>query len=139
MREVVPGSVTADIFEGWAYQFGGEPQLALDVFERVDDIGAVWGSTLALYDLGRDTESDAAIKELEKLGGTPAMIATAYAHREDRDRTFEWLERGREEKSESMVEIRMLDPFRKIDDDPRWQDMLEKVGVSDADAERLGL
>ena len=138
-RKVVPGSITADIFAGWAYQFGGEPQLALDVFERIDDIGGVWGRTLSLYDLGRDAESDAAIEELEKLGGTPAMIATAYAHRDDHDRTFEWLERGLEEKSESMVELRMFDPFRKIDDDPRWQEILEAVGVSDADADRLGL
>jgi TolB-like protein/tetratricopeptide (TPR) repeat protein len=139
MRRAVPGSITADVFEGWAYQFGGEPQLALDAFERVDDIGAVWGRTLSLYDLGRDDESDAAIEELEKLGGTPAMISAAYAHRDDHDRAFESLARGLEEKSESMVEIRMYDPFRKIHDDPRWHDLLEKVGISDADAERLGL
>jgi len=139
MRKVVPASVTADIFEGWAYQFGGEPQLALDAFERVDDIGALWGRTLSLYDLGRDAESDAAIAELEKLGGTPAMISVAYAHRGDNDKAFEWLERGLEAKSESMVELRMFAPMGNIHADPRWTEVLENVGISDADAERLGL
>jgi TolB-like protein/Tfp pilus assembly protein PilF len=139
MRKVVPGSVSADIFEGWAYQFGGEPQLALDAFERVDELGSAWGRSLSLYDLGRDAESDAAIEELERLGATPAMISVVYAHRGDNDKAFEWLERGLESKSDSMVEVRMFDPMKNLYGDPRWEEILEKVGVSDADAQRLGL
>ena len=52
---------------------------------------------------------------------------------------FEWLEEGYENHDDWLIEIRQFGLLRPLHDDPRWDALLEKMGLTDADAERLGL
>jgi TolB-like protein/Flp pilus assembly protein TadD len=139
MRKIAPDSEATKAFFGWGLQFTGQSELAIDVFEELGGITGAWGRAFALYDLGRDDEADAAIDELVALGGTPTMISNVYAHRGEIDAAFEWLNTGLERRSDDMIEVRMYGPLKRLHKDPRWQELLEAVGVSDADAERIGL
>jgi len=138
IREVQPDSMSVRILTGFAEQFDGNAEVALEMFNELDGVPRAWGRALALWDLGRDEESDAAIEEMAAFGADPVQIATVYAYRDDHDQTFGWLERGYEEHDDSLVEVRMF-AMENVHDDPRWEAFLEKLGVSDAAAARLGL
>ena len=134
MRALEPDSYNIALFTAWKEQFAGNSETSLSLFRELDDANGLWGQSLALWDLGMDTEADAVIDEMVRLKAGPARIAMAYAYREDDDKAFEWLERAYEERDFELIEIRMLDPFRPIHDDPRWEEMLDRLGISDEDA-----
>jgi len=139
MRAIEPESLGALIFSGFVEQFDGNTDVALEMFNQLEGVPGAWGRALALWDLGRDEESDAAIEEMTALGGDPVQVAVVYAYRDDHDKAFEWLERGYEERDDSLIEVRMFAPMENVHDDPRWEAFLEKLGVSDAAASRIGL
>ena len=60
-----------------------------------------------------------------------------YAYRDDSDKAFEWLDRAYEERDYELIELRMYAPFESIYGDPRWEAMLTRLGISDADAARI--
>jgi TolB-like protein/Tfp pilus assembly protein PilF len=81
----------------------------------------------------RRIESDAA---LEKLIETDAdrsafQIAEVFAYRDNRDQAFAWLERAYTHRDAGMSMIRASPRMRGLHDDPRWQPLLEKVGLAD--------
>jgi hypothetical protein len=59
---------------------------------------------------------------------SPYEIATMYALMEDRDHTFEWLEKAYAERSGRMEYIKMEDFFEPFHSDPRYIDMLRRMG-----------
>ena len=138
MREVAPASQSVDIFTGWTLQFTGKAHAAIEVFSRLDGPNAAWGLAAAYYDLGRDEESDAAMDQLEEAGWY-VQVAMLHAYRGDKDAAFEWLDRGIEAGGSGIGETRMYAWFRTLYDDPRWENALTRLGVSDADARRIGL
>ena len=114
---------------------------ALEIFKRPEmpsTIGA-WGRAIAYYDLGQDAMSDAAIEELISDGDSEMRVALVYAHREDSDKAFEWLDRAYSERDVEMVEIRMYRYFDGLRNDPRWDAIVEKIGMTDELADSLGL
>lgn len=139
MREVGADSLYADIYEGWRAFGMGNAELALDIFLGIDDLNSVWAQAFPLYDLGRDEEVMKAIETLKEAGSRSVQVASIYAYRGDADNAFEWLERGYEDGDDDLVEIRQYTAFKPIENDPRWELMLEKIGISDADAARIGL
>jgi adenylate cyclase len=139
MREIDPDAIWVKLNDGWLHWVRGDAEAALDGFTAVGGLNAAWGAALANYDLGNDADSDANIAAMVQAGGTPARVALIYAHRGEYDRVFEWLDRAYEEHDNELIEIRMFAGFRPIHDDPRWVALLEKIGISDAEAERLGL
>ncbi len=44
------------------------------------------------------------------------------------DKAFEWLERGYEDHEVDMFWIKVEPLFEPLRNDPRWQEMLDKVG-----------
>jgi hypothetical protein len=58
-----------------------------------------------------------------------ATIATMYAMMEDRDHTFEWLEKAYAERSGRMEYIKMEDFFKPFHFDPRYLDLLRREGM----------
>ncbi|NOR68026.1 MAG: hypothetical protein GQ528_11785 [Woeseiaceae bacterium] len=106
-----------------------EQALAFFMLEE-DEEWRVKGTALASYDLGRLTEYEKAFAELrERWGGRwPIEIAHVYAWIGDADEVFYWLEKELEVNGLSGV---MVDNFfTSLHDDPRWQPLLEKGGVS---------
>ena len=139
MREVDADSLYADIYEGWRAYGMGNAELALDIFDRIDDLNSVWARAFPLYDLGRDEEVLKGIETLKEAGSRSVQVASIYAYLGDADNAFEWLERGYEDGDDDLVEIRQYTAFKPIEDDPRWELILEKIGISDANANRIGL
>src|SRR5882724_5179789 len=81
----------------------------------------------------RIPESDAAVAELiAKNGETAAyQIAEVYAYQNDKDRAFEWLERGRRQRDAGLPGLRADTLLPNLHGDPRWDAFLRKMGLAD--------
>lgn len=126
-----PGMPGTNYYMGESLLRRGEPEQALEIFQReTDDEWRVKGTALALYDLGRMAEFEEKFAELREGWGDrwPIEIAHVYAWIGKPDEVFPLLERDFEINGPGGV---MVDPFFTIlHEDPRWQVLLEKAGVS---------
>ena len=66
-------------------------------------------------------------------------IAYIYAFWGDKDMAFEWLDRAYEEHDPDLIQVRSKRGFQILHNDPRWEALLQKLGLSDEHAEKLGL
>ncbi len=86
----------------------------------------------ALAKSGRESEARAEVNELLKLSKqryvSPYNVAMIYAGLGDRMETFAWLERGIEQRDPKMVILNVDHKFHDLRDDPRFQDLLRRVG-----------
>jgi len=121
---------------GEALLHKGEPENALAAFEQeADDEWRIKGTALALHDLGRLAEYEEAFTELRERWGErwPIEVAHVYAWTGDADASFSWLEKELE--LNGLAGVAVDNFFTKLHDDPRWQLLLDKSGVS---VEQLG-
>jgi len=138
MAEVAPDSGALHFSEGLLNFYRGDAEASIASFARLDSPASDFGRAFALFDLGRDAEADAAVTTLE-TDGAAVQVAVIEAYRGNTDRAFEWLERAYDDHEDWLIEARMYTAFEGLYGDPRWAALLEKVGISDADAERIGL
>jgi tetratricopeptide (TPR) repeat protein len=139
MREIDADSDMSKWTNG-LLQFGaGNAEAALEQFQALGGTYGTLGSALALYDLGRDEESDAALRVLTEGGENPLQLAVAYAYRDEFDTALDWLERAYEQHNDEVIEIRMYTMLDPAHGNPRWDALLEKIGISDADAAKVGI
>jgi hypothetical protein len=118
---------------GYVHLMQGRPIEALAEFEQ-EPIRKfrLLGLTLAHHTQGSTTQSDEALRELVERGSVVAacQIAWAYAHRNDADRAFEWLERGYARRdTPSWLSRHPL--LRSLHADSRWQPFLQKMDLAD--------
>ena len=110
----------------------GQPEPALAAFEQEsDDEWRVKGTALAFYELERSDEFQEKFAELRDgwEDRWPIEIAHVYAWIGELDEVFPLLEKELGVNGLSGV---MVDPFFiDLHDDPRWQPLLEKGGVSE--------
>ena len=59
----------------------------------------------------------------------PGSLAYWYAELNDRDQTFRWLERAYSEKAESLQVIQIVRPMDRYRSDPRYVDLLKRMGL----------
>jgi TolB-like protein/DNA-binding winged helix-turn-helix (wHTH) protein/Tfp pilus assembly protein PilF len=123
--------------EGIHYRLGelllhrGEPAAALAEMEQNPD--KEWrmaGLPLALDALGRKSEADRALAvAVEKLGDiAPYLIGVIYAHRDDVDQAFIWLDRAYQERDGGLPLHLKGDPLLKnLRQDPRYKMLLKKM------------
>ena len=62
-------------------------------------------------------------------GPVPANVAVAYAVAGDRDKAFEYLERAYSEHDDELLAVIRFPGFDSLHSDPRWADLLKKVGL----------
>jgi len=67
--------------------------------------------------------------ELQKEYVSPNEMASFYALMGDRDHTFEWLEKGYAERSGRMEYVKNDDSFEPYHSDPRYIDLLKRMGL----------
>jgi tetratricopeptide (TPR) repeat protein len=139
MRAIEPNSEWVVAFDAWLTWRNGDAEAALDMFTNVGGSMGSWGKPFALYDLGRDDEIDEAIQALEAAGGRPTQVAGIYAYMSEHDKSFAALERAYEQRDDWLIEIRMFGFFEPLHDDPRWEALLQRIGISDTDAEKISL
>lgn len=81
----------------------------------------------------RVTESDAALAELIAVASETGayQIAEAYGYRNDKDKSFEWLERARRQRDAGLPGLRLDTLLANLHNDPRWDAFLRTVGLAD--------
>jgi serine/threonine protein kinase/Tfp pilus assembly protein PilF len=84
---------------------------------------------------GMEEEARKILDELSVVSETeyvPAYwIAVIYSGLNDKDRTFEWLEKAYEEHYEVLAFINIVPQHAQQRDDPRFAELLEKIGLSE--------
>jgi TolB-like protein len=82
---------------------------------------------------GKKAEAQKVLEELKELSRkryvSPYNIACIYAGLNDKDQAFEWLERGYQERSFFMANLKAETVLDNLHDDPRYQDLLKRVGL----------
>jgi hypothetical protein len=56
-------------------------------------------------------------------------VASVYAWLEDRDRTFDWLERALRVRDTALSDLKWDPLFAKVRDDPRYMAVLKKMNL----------
>ena len=82
---------------------------------------------------GEADEARGLIGRLRTPGGRelPDKIAGVYASLGDRDQAYYWLERAYEERSRELIYLlpEAATTYSKIRDDPRYADLVKRVGL----------
>jgi tetratricopeptide (TPR) repeat protein len=90
-------------------------------------VGHVYGR------LGKRSEAEAVIKELEeryaKKEADGRDLAVVYAGLDDRNQAFAWLEKAFADKSNFLAILRLEPSLDPLKSDPRWNELLRRVGV----------
>jgi len=92
---------------------------------------------IAYYKNDQNSKFDDILEELKQMSqessvGSPAFyIAMLYAQMREMDLAFEWLDKAYQEHEVEMVWLKVEPPFEPLRSDPRWQEMLDKVGFLD--------
>ena len=81
---------------------------------------------------GKRTQATAILKELEEKYARKESngynVAGVYAGLGDKNMAFEWLEKGFQTK-EDLGLIRWRIPYESLRDDPRYKDLLKRMGL----------
>ena len=68
-------------------------------------------------------------KSTETAGGSPSFyIAMIYSSKSNVDEAFQWLEKSFQDNEIELYWLKVEPEFEPLYDDPRWQEMLDKVG-----------
>jgi TolB-like protein len=114
------------------YLMQGRPQDALRESEHMQ-FGAFRIRTYAMayHALGREKESDAALRELiAKYHASAAFsIAAVYAFRNQRDESFEWLDRAYAQHDGGLIETKVQSLLKNLHSDPRYAAFLKKLNL----------
>jgi TolB-like protein/DNA-binding winged helix-turn-helix (wHTH) protein/cytochrome c-type biogenesis protein CcmH/NrfG len=112
------------------YLLQGRPQDALRESERIPSAAFhIRTTSIAYHALGREKESDAALRELiEKFHANAAWsIATVYALRNQRDEAFKWLDRAYAQHDGGLILIKIDPLLKNLHGDPRYTAFLNKI------------
>ncbi len=135
---VQPDVAVAHWFMGYTLIAKGQPEQAIPELERAvalsDRSPAVIGVLIRAYaHAGRRADALRMLEELKrrsKTGYVPAgAFINAYLGLGDTEQAFVWLEKGYEEKSGIMPLLKAHPHFDPIRNDPRFLDLLRRVGL----------
>ena len=112
----------------------GDLDAALAELQR--ESGEQWrlaSMAVVAYAMGDDEQSIARVEELTtKFPDTAALvIAEAHAYRGEADKAFEWLDRAYEQRDPLMTWIKPDPLLQNLQNDPRFEAMLDKLELSD--------
>jgi hypothetical protein len=116
---------------GWYDQAVAEQVKAMTVLGAVDKAVAL----RAAYDesgwKGYLQKTADSITERAMTGKVGSFnMAKVYARSADKDRTFEWLEKAYAKRSSGIISIKSDPAFDWLHADPRFQDMLRRIGLA---------
>jgi TolB-like protein/Flp pilus assembly protein TadD len=85
--------------------------------------------------MGRHREAQAIIKELgdkyARREATGQNLAAVYVGLGDKDEAFAWLEKDLQARSGDLVRISWYPPFDSLRSEPRFKDLLKRMGVAE--------
>jgi len=121
------------------YEYDGAIKILKPHLNKLDrrpprDLGNL---AIAYYKTDQNSKSNGLLEELKQMSqessvGSPAFyIAMLYAQMGETDLAFEWLDKAFQEHEVEMFWLKVEPPFEPLRNDPRWQEMLDKVGFPD--------
>ena len=126
--------------EVWGLIFLNEYHKAIKILEphlnKLDrrpprDLGYL---AIAYYKTDQNSKSNDLLEEIKQMSqgssvGSPAFyISMLYAQMGEIDLAFEWLDKAYTNQEVEMYWLKVEPPFEPLKSDPRWQEMLDKVG-----------
>jgi TolB-like protein/DNA-binding winged helix-turn-helix (wHTH) protein len=130
--ELSPDVWPGPILLGQIYVMQGRPQDALPEIERVrTEEARAWLSAVTYAALGRQKQSDAALKELiAKYSSRGASdVAWVYAFRNQRDEAFKWLDRAYAQREGNVAATNVEPLLKNLRSDPRYPAFLKKLNL----------
>jgi tetratricopeptide (TPR) repeat protein len=125
---------------GAAYREKGMFAEALELYKKAGEVTGVPQPGLAITyaKMGRLNEAEHVFNEVKTFAATHYVAGEAIASicvaLKDNDSAFQWLERAYQEHSGSLHGIAVRPEFRPLYSDPRFADLLRRMGVDPAKA-----
>jgi serine/threonine protein kinase/tetratricopeptide (TPR) repeat protein len=136
MHELDRNSFLAHRYLGLAYLFKGQNEQAIAELQKTVDPQSGFGLDLlgCAYGIaGRKSEALKTLAELQALAGRkyipPHSFAYIYAGLGDKERAFEWLEKGYTGRDDSLTRLKTEPLFDSLRSDPRYPDLMRRVGL----------
>jgi serine/threonine protein kinase/predicted Zn-dependent protease len=137
--EVEPGHVPGHILLAQAYACADQREKAIEQCERALGLSQsviVRLSTACTYArIGKTEEARKILQEIESgwKPGDPLqfLIAAAHAGLGEKDAAFKWLEKAFQSHDGFLVELKVHTLFDNLRDDPRFDDMVKRIGIPD--------
>jgi lipoprotein NlpI len=118
---------------GTALKFRGEEDLAARVQRRYASSGYAEAKQTLLWGEIKEGEKRARSGTLPEnaawIRENAVWIAGDYAIQGEKDKAFKWLDKAFQEKSRGIRLIKMDDRFSDIQSDPRFLDLLRRIGI----------
>ncbi|MGE5213496.1 MAG: TPR end-of-group domain-containing protein [Nitrospirota bacterium] len=136
--QIDPNYVYFDPVLANAYCEKGEFQKAIELYEKAQATTHFPSAGLAITyaKMGRREEARPILEQLIEKSRQQYVagekIATVYAALGEKDEVFRWLERAFDEHSASMVGFASSPEFRPLRSDPRFADLLRRIGIDAA-------
>jgi serine/threonine-protein kinase len=128
--ELNPDSVYAQANLAQTYLMQGNAKEALARFQRIDKVHGLFGVAIAEHELGHAKDSDHALEEI-KAGLNFTQAAEVHAWRGEKDKAFEWLERGFVHHDPGLADVKFDPLLANVRDDPRFAVLVRKMGLPD--------
>jgi len=133
-RHIAPDALRIQVFEALFAILEGDYESVVRHSEKLNRVLFA----CALHNMGRPEEARDVLEELQSANPHGAMnIAVLYSCLNDKDNAFAWLQRAYEDHDASLRWLRSNLVIEDLQDDPRWEALLQKVGVSDTHAQRV--
>jgi TolB-like protein/Flp pilus assembly protein TadD len=136
--ELDPNFPIAHDFLGCAYLKQGREQEAMAELQKGVELSGKASQELGFLGygygaLGKRAEATTLLKELEERYArkeSPAMfLAAVYAGLGEKDQAFAWLERDFQARTGLLIFITTLPDYDALRDDPRYIDLLRRIGL----------
>ena len=118
-----------------AYREKGMFTEALELYKKAGEVTGVPQPGLAITyaKMGRRNEAERVLNEVKTFAATHYVAGEAIAKicvaLKDNDSAFQWLERAYQEHSGSLHGIAVRPEFRPLYSDPRFADLLKRIGL----------
>jgi TolB-like protein/Flp pilus assembly protein TadD len=128
----------AHLFLGKAYEQKAMYPEAIAALQKARELSGGSSQTISMLGYvyavsGRRSEAQHALDELNDQSKQryvpPYDIAMVYAGLGERDQFFQWLEKAYEDRNQFMTLLKVEPKFDPIRSDPRFQDLLRRVGL----------
>jgi len=136
--QIDPNYVYVDPSLANAYRKEGDFQKAIALYEKGQAITHFPSVGLAITyaKMGRHEDArrilDQLIEKSHQQYVAADLIATVYAALGEKDEAFRWLDRAFDEHSATMVSFTFSPEFRPLRSDPRFADLLRRLGIDPA-------
>jgi len=102
-------------------------ELEMRSVRAITSLGSIYGFA------GKKDKALELLSELEARSSkgyvSPFVVAEIYMGLGEMDKTFEWLEKAYEEREVSLIYITVPTPFDALNPDPRYEQLLKKMGL----------